>query len=47
MKTLMIDAVNKTYRTLTLLFDDQLGDELVQFLIRQDPLPRWNEPTLG
>ena len=47
MKTLMIDVVNKTYRALTLLFDAQLGEELVQYLARQDPLPRWNEPNLS
>src|SRR5262245_51321989 len=44
MKVLMIDVVDKTYRALTLLFDDQLGHELVQFLAKQDPLPRWNDP---
>jgi hypothetical protein len=46
MKVLMIDVVNKTYRALRLLFDDQLGHELVQYLARQDPLPKWNEPIL-
>src|SRR6202049_4205287 len=30
MKALMIDVVNKTYRTLTLLFDNRLGDELIK-----------------
>jgi hypothetical protein len=44
MKVLMIDVLNKTYRALGLLFDDQLGNELVQYLARQDPLPRWNDP---
>jgi hypothetical protein len=44
MKVLMIDVMNKTYRALGLLFDDQLGHELVQYLARQDPLPRWNDP---
>jgi hypothetical protein len=47
MKTLMIDVANKTYQVLALLFDDRLGDELVQYLARQDPLPRWNEPILS
>lgn len=46
MKVLMIDVVNKTYRALRLLFNDQLGHELVQYLARQDPLPKWNEPIL-
>ena len=44
MKVLMIDVVNKTFRALKLLFDDQFGDELIQYLAKQDPLPRWNDP---
>ena len=47
MKALITDVVNKTYRTLTALFDDQLGGELIKILAEQDPLPEWNEPTLG
>ena len=47
MKALMIDVVNKTYRTLTILFDSQLGGELIKDLAQRDPLPRWNEPTLS
>jgi hypothetical protein len=47
MKMLMIDVVNKTYRALRLLFDDQLGHELVQHLATQDPLPGWNEPVVS
>ena len=43
-KLVMIDIVNKTYRALRLLFDDQLGHELVQYLAKQDPLTRWNDP---
>jgi hypothetical protein len=47
MKALMIDVVNKTYRALTVLFDNRLGGELVKILAQQDFLPRWNEPTLS
>jgi len=47
MKALMIDVVNKTYRALIVLFDDQLGAELIKILAQRDPLPRWNEPTLS
>ena len=47
MKALMIDVVNKTYRALTVLFDNRLGSELVKMLAQQDFLPRWNEPTLN
>ena len=45
MKALMIDAVNKTYRALIVLFDDRLGGELIKILTQQDLVPRWNEPT--
>jgi len=47
MKTLMIDIVNKTYGTLTVLFDNRLGSELIKVLARRDLLPQWNEPTLS
>src|SRR5438128_4078920 len=47
MKALMIDVVNKTYRALTVLFDNRLGGELVKILAQQDFLPRWSEPTLS
>jgi hypothetical protein len=46
MKALMIDVVNKTYHALIVLFDDQLGSELIKTLAERDFLPRWNEPTL-
>jgi hypothetical protein len=45
MKILMIDVMNKTYQALRLLFDDQLGHELVKHLAREDLLPRWNDPV--
>ena len=47
MKALMIDVVNKTYRTLTVLFDNRLGSELIKILAQRDLLPQWNEPNLG
>jgi len=47
MKALMIDIVNKTDRTLTVLFDNRLGSELIKILAQRDLLPQWNEPTLG
>jgi hypothetical protein len=43
----MIDVVNKTYRALTVLFDNRLGSELVKLLRQQDFLSRWNESTLS
>jgi ligand-binding SRPBCC domain-containing protein len=47
MKALMIDVVNKTYRALTVLFDNRLGSELIKVLAQRDPLPQWNEPALN
>lgn len=48
MKALMIDVVKiKTYRALTVLFDNRLGGELVKILAQQDFLRPWNEPTLS
>ena len=43
----MIDVVNKTYRALTLLFDNRTGDKLIEILAQRDLLPQWNEPTLN
>ena len=45
MKALMIDVVNKTYRTLRLLFDNRTGDELIEILAQRDVVPQWNDPT--
>jgi len=47
MKALMIDVVNKTYRALTVLFDNRLGSDLIKVLAQRDPLPQWNEPALN
>ena len=46
MKCLMIDVVNRTYRFIHRLFDENTGGELLLRLAERDPLPRWNEPTL-
>jgi hypothetical protein len=46
MKLLMIDVVNRTYRFIHMLFDDE-GGKLILRLAERDPLPRWNEPTLS
>jgi hypothetical protein len=46
MKRLMIDVVNRTYRFIHMLFDDD-GGKLILRLAERDPLPRWNEPTLS
>ena len=40
MKALMIDVVNKTYRTLRLLFDIRAGDELIEILAQRDLVPQ-------
>ena len=47
MKRLMIDVVDRAYRFINMLFDETTGGELLLLLAKHDPLPRWNEPTLG
>jgi hypothetical protein len=47
MKQLMIDVVNRAYRFIHMLFNEETGSELLLLLAQDDPLPRWNEPTLG
>ena len=46
MKGLMIDVVNRAYRFIHTLFDEEAGAELLFVLAQHDPLPRWNEPAL-
>jgi hypothetical protein len=46
MKHLMIDVVNRTYRFIHALFDENASAELMLRLAERDPLPRWNEPAL-
>jgi hypothetical protein len=46
MKDLMIDVVNRAYRFIHTLFDENTGAELLFRLAERDPLPRWNDPTL-
>ena len=46
MKDLMVDVVNRTYRFIRILFDENTGPALLFQLAEHDPLPRWNEPTL-
>jgi hypothetical protein len=45
-KALMIDAVNRTYRFLNRLFDEETGGEILIRLATRDPLPQWESPTL-
>jgi hypothetical protein len=46
MKALMIDVVNRTYRFLNRLFNEETGGELLIHLATRDPLPQWENPTL-
>ncbi|MGO9261858.1 MAG: hypothetical protein ACLQU1_36980 [Bryobacteraceae bacterium] len=46
MKQLMIDVVNRAYRFIHTLFDEEAGAALLVLLAQHDPLPRWNDPTL-
>jgi hypothetical protein len=47
MKRLMIDVVDRTYRFIHTLFDEDSGGQLLLRLAERDPLPHWNEPTLA
>jgi hypothetical protein len=47
MKRLMIDVVDRTYRFIHTLFDENTGGQLLLRLAERDPLPQWNEPTLS
>ena len=47
MKHLMIDVVNRAYRFIHTLFDEDAGPGLLLQLAERDPLPRWNEPSLS
>ena len=47
MKALMVDVVNRTYRFIHTLFDENTGAVLLLQLAERDFLPRWNEPTLS
>jgi hypothetical protein len=47
MKRLMIDVVDRTYRFIHTLFDENTGGQLLLRLAERDPLPPWNEPTLS
>jgi hypothetical protein len=46
MKDLIIDVVNRAYRFIHILFDENTGAELLIRLAERDPAPRWNDPTL-
>jgi len=46
MMCLMIDAVNRTYRFLQELLDENTGGAILARLAMRDPLPNWNTPTL-
>jgi hypothetical protein len=44
MQALMIDVVNRTYRFLQELFDEERSGELLLRLAEKDPLPDWENP---
>ena len=41
MKRLMIDVVDRTYKFIRTLFDENTGGELLLRLAQRDPLPQW------
>jgi hypothetical protein len=42
----MTDAVNRSYRFLSELFDSPCGDAVIEALKNRDPLPEWNDPKV-
>jgi hypothetical protein len=46
MKVLMVDAVNRTYKFLKQLFDEETGGELLLSLATRDLVPQWENPIL-
>jgi hypothetical protein len=46
MRWLMIDVLNRTYRFIHRLFDENTCGELLLRFAERGPLVRWNEPTL-
>jgi len=47
MKHLMIDVVDRAYRFIHTLFDENTGGQILSRLAESDPLPLWNKPTLA
>ena len=45
MKTLMIDSVNRTYKFIQELFDEEAGAAVLLRSAARDPLPQWENPT--
>ena len=46
MKMLMIEVVNRTYRFIHKLFDEEAGGDLLLRLAKRDLVPQWENPTL-
>jgi hypothetical protein len=46
MRRSMIDVVDRTYRFIHTLFDENTGGQLLLSLAHRDPLPQWKEPKL-
>jgi hypothetical protein len=47
MKVLMLDVVNRMYRFINKLFDEEKGAELLLRLANRDLVPQWDNPTLS
>jgi hypothetical protein len=45
-RRLMIDVVDRRYRYIRTLFDENTGGQLLLSLAHRDPLPQWKEPKL-
>jgi hypothetical protein len=44
MKALMIDVVNHCYEFVSKIFDDVVGEAIIETLKKNDLVPKWNDP---
>jgi hypothetical protein len=44
MKALMIDVVNHCYQFVSKIFDDAVGEAIIETLRQRDLVPKWNDP---
>jgi hypothetical protein len=44
MRALMIDVVNHCYQFVSQIFDDVVGEAIIETLKKDDLVPKWNDP---
>src|SRR6516165_3665575 len=46
MKALMIDVVDHCYQFVSMIFDDAVGEAIIERLRQGDLVPKWNDPEV-